>query len=101
MKSIELAINAVVTKVNQDYKAYKMPPEYSNQKSDFSEALKRMKQGKWVRRSTTAYSLNGNTLLRRKFVKGKMDEATNDWQPKKNPFILNSILATAWEEVEE
>lgn len=50
MMSLEQVIDAVVYKLDEDCKAYKMMPEYSNQKSEFPltrrerRALKRKKK---------------------------------------------------------
>ena len=65
----------------------------SKQTFDFSEALRRMKEGKWVKRAYYAYPY---ALFKGRIIMLKDGKRCVQYLP----FYSNDILATDWEEVE-
>lgn len=71
----------------------------SKETFDFSEALRRMKEGKWVKRheQCVGYSINNNDIIARVFHSdGSFVKITKEVYM----FVVSFILATDWEEVE-
>ena len=71
----------------------------SKQTFDFSEALRRMKQRKWVKRhgECVGYSINNNEIIARVFhPDGSFVKITKEVYM----FVVSFILAIDWEEVE-
>ena len=73
----------------------------SKETFDFSEALRRMKEGKWVRRHGCYFNLSINKdkisiLHQQSSAESFINVVSSYW----NFFSLNDILATDWEEAE-